>query len=932
MSARITLIAMLAIVLPTAAALAQLNNGDFTHELDGWQVSAAQTHAVLLDDTQFYSEPLALRMRHQNAATSRATQSVSLKANQTYTLLARVRAANIAGGNAMVTVHAGGATLAASRPLIGTSGTGGWQQVALVFDSGTNTTATVQLALTDASGDAWFDDVELREGRHQAQQNDDSGADLENIALGKPYTLTPNPNYGYCTDPGDATQLTDGVYTDGYFWVQPSTVGWTGAHPATVTIDLGEVHPIRGASYNTAGGRADVAFPPLIFMLVSEDNQTWHYAGNIVELSAEHGLPDPATYAIHRYWTDRLATRGRYVKFMAPSGGGGYSFVDEIEVYRGDDAQSDRPAPGPDFDIDDAEEFFAAQRVTAMARQRMTADLLAICDTLGETHADLASRIETVQVDVPTNFRAILPLGDLHRRIFQLQAKGWRKFGFDGLVVWRTNPWDMISHLEPPRQGGATLDVHLARNERQADAFLLSNAGNTDADVRLVVRGLPDGCVTIREAPFTDTASGIPVLAALPEAQRDGDACVITVHSGTTKQVWLTFDGKGLEAGEHDGAIALSSHNQSIPVTLTVYPVDFPDKPRLHLGGWDYTNAVMRDVTDANRDALIAHLRDRYVDTPWATGGVLNRSLNTSQLDTWLERWPNATNYFVFVAVTPTSFGHEMGSDAFNETVTEWIDFYVDALRERGVEPHQLGLLLVDENHSIDQDETIIAYAKVIQAAQPDVVIWGDPTWRDPREALPEMFEVHDVLCPNMPMWISNSEIFKPFFTAQRDAGRELWFYSCSGPGKLLDPYSYHRMQPWFCFQYDAKGMGYWAFGDSSNASTWNEYMAATAAYTPIFIDDTTVTAGKHMEAIREGVEDYEILCLLQDRVNDLSSRGVRNDTIDEAQRFLATAAQRVTHIMKDSSEIKWDVPKDRSVMDAVRIEALKLLSQLSVH
>ena len=75
---------------------------------------------------------------------------------------------------------------------------------------------------------------------------------LENLAVGKPYTLEPSPNYPHCTDPGDATQLTDGQYTDGYFWTQKSTVGWSGVEPIIITIDLGQVQPIRGASWSTA--------------------------------------------------------------------------------------------------------------------------------------------------------------------------------------------------------------------------------------------------------------------------------------------------------------------------------------------------------------------------------------------------------------------------------------------------------------------------------------------------------------------------------------------------------------------------------------------------------------------------------------------------------------------------------------------------------
>ena len=74
----------------------------------------------------------------------------------------------------------------------------------------------------------------------------------DNIALHKPYTLSPAPNYAACTDVGDATQLTDGTYTSGYFWTQMSTVGWISptSNP-TIKIDLGQTYPIQGISFNT---------------------------------------------------------------------------------------------------------------------------------------------------------------------------------------------------------------------------------------------------------------------------------------------------------------------------------------------------------------------------------------------------------------------------------------------------------------------------------------------------------------------------------------------------------------------------------------------------------------------------------------------------------------------------------------------------------
>ena len=112
----------------------------------------------------------------------------------------------------------------------------------------------------------------------------------ENLALGASYTMHPSPNYRLCTDPGDAEQITDGVYTDGYFWAQKSTVGYSEKTPSMVTIDLGDVKPIRGVSYHTAGGFASVRWPLTIRILVAGEDGEFREIGDLVQLSeAQHG-------------------------------------------------------------------------------------------------------------------------------------------------------------------------------------------------------------------------------------------------------------------------------------------------------------------------------------------------------------------------------------------------------------------------------------------------------------------------------------------------------------------------------------------------------------------------------------------------------------------------------------------------------------------
>jgi hypothetical protein len=501
--------------------------------------------------------------------------------------------------------------------------------------------------------------------------------------------------------------------------------------------------------------------------------------------------------------------------------------------------------------------------------------------------------------------------------------------------------------MESPTSGGAKVDVAMMQNEWRAAAFNLSNAGTSPVTLQLSIADLPGGTnpktIAVCEVPFTDTKSGVPVAAALPEAKFDGQHYQISIEPGMTKQVWLTFHSKDIPAGEYTGRVTIEPGALQVPVQLKVYPLAFPDQPTLHLGGWDYTDTDKHyEVTDANRDVFIRCLREHYVDTPWATPSVMPHGKydkdgnmieppDAAMFKHWIERWPNARKYFVFANLTEKFGGLEIGTPPFKKAVAQWINWWVAQLAKWNIQPDQLGLLLVDEPREAAQDAVIIEYAKVIREAQPKVIIFNDPIWVVPQKATPEMFELSTVLCPNLPMWESSrATSFADFYVKQRDAGRELWFYSCSGPGKLLDPYAYHRMQHWFCWKYDAKGSGFWAFGDSNGASSWYEYGSSVGAYTPLFLDNETVTGGKHMEAIREGMEDYEYLRMLRDRIAELEKKGVQNDAVTAAKTLLATAADRVTSCMEPHGTSLWKDAKDRSIADQVRVEVLDALLSLS--
>ncbi len=319
----------------------------------GWELSGSAG----LDNAQFYAGAMGLQMRHDERMTSRATATIKAGSRE-YLLLAWVRTDGVEGTGARLRVLTAGDTLVAqSEPVTGTEG---WRRVSVSFNPGGVNQATIELSLTDATGTAWFDDVIVGTRAELAQLlgEDEQQVERENIALGKPYTLSPPPSYQYCTDPGDEVQLTDGEYTVGYFWTQASTVGWYLYSPQ-VLVDLGSVQPIDGIVINCpGGGRAGVKFPATITYYVSDDGESFQ---EVAQLTPAGLLQDGSSWYTHKFLADDLNTRGRYV-MIALEKDGSTVFSDELEVYSGDhDADAVRFTGEP---VDRTEMAFAQYGIT----------------------------------------------------------------------------------------------------------------------------------------------------------------------------------------------------------------------------------------------------------------------------------------------------------------------------------------------------------------------------------------------------------------------------------------------------------------------------------------------------------------------------------------------------------------------------------------
>ncbi len=788
-----------------------------------------------------------------------------------------------------------------------------------------------------------------------------AGQSGENIALGKTYTLTPPPNYALCTDPGDSIQLTDGKVTNELFWTQRGSVGWSSVPYAAITVDLGRVEPICGVSFRTAGGGADVGWPAVVRVLIGEDGRSFRDFGDLVTLDHKDHGPWPDGYAIRRLSTSKLGTRGRFVRFVALSLNNNFNYVfcDEIEVFRGAPELIKAELSGTSVS-GDVEQFFGRWLVPAGIRNRFELDIKAVGKAIDAatlpapslrktllaqwTNIGTTLRASSVPCDT-TSFRTILPYNEAHAQLFRVQAALWKAQGRPSLTYAIPAIWDPTDLTALPATGGQ-IEVHTMLGEYRAAAVNLANASDAPIEVRIHFDNLPDSptprYVTVHEVPWTDTAEGQPVASALPLATRDGPAWRVTVLPGVVRQVWFTFHTEQTPPGDYKGKLVVENpHNGplQVPIHLRVYPLDFPQQTTLQLGGWDYTDAKGHGGMMQQKEQYIELLKTYFVNAPWATSSVMlpcsfaadgTAKLNTQMMDEWLTHWPNARRYSVYLNVPgQRDFGGaKLGSPEFDRHVGAWISAWVRHLGVKGIPPERLALLLHDEPGAQSDIGPFLAWAKAIHAEEPRVIVYETAFYDDPAKAPAAFFEACNVLCPHRPMWLDHNKSFTQFYRDQQRKGRTLNLYSSFGPARLLDPYSYYRLQAWHCWQIGATGSFFWAFGDNRESSSWNEYPVRIGPFTPLFLDDTTVTPAKQMEAIREGVEDYEYLLLLRNAVDKAKVAGRSDLMLNRAESLLATAADEIL-TAHSAGERDWRTPKDRTKADAVRIQILETLSAL---
>jgi len=724
-----------------------------------------------------------------------------------------------------------------------------------------------------------------------------------NVALGKEATFWPAPNYQYCTDAGDPTDLTDGVYwQSGGFWTFSGTVGWQfGRQPgALITFDLGAVYPIDAVGFDTVTGAAQVTFPAAVFVYVSDDGQNWHYVTDLIN----EALPQDS-FLRHRFVAQGLETRAHYIAFFVARGGF-YAFVDEIEVIKGDHHPGSVSFQDATVDWDDITGD-AAGRAESTVQKNTTLYLIEIArdqvtsmgggakaaalDQLRRLQRKAVDKVGTESVDYSQG----LPYTSVDQEVSEAVGRYFRSLGTEAVTLWQPTG-SIWSHTTSPFARPAVavapdLHVDMMIGEYEPVAFNLSN--NT-ADPVTITLSLSDligaGATPVWSNENVERRITTHVLGsgfqffddALPLIKDD----TFVIPAGMTRQVWLLPHSGGVEAGDYAATVTITAPTVSfeIPLTATVYPMEMPENPTYLSQAWGYftwepaAGYEEQAAAEMERAYTNAHvLYHHYI--PWPK---VNETTHTLVRDAegkivvdftrfdemlayrpYVKQWLFWTGFeFGFMHLKYNKRVDDMpavGTPEYEAIFKEWVLQIRDHMAAKGFGTDQWAFYWVDEPGEQRFLDYIVPSSAMAKEVDPTILVWEDHQISlDLLEQYPDAIDIH---CSPTWYYRNNPAILQHALAEDQPSVH----YVC-GSSKANDPHSYYRLHHMASVELGLDGAGMWVWGDSGGQ--FNDY-TGSPSYGMVYASTDGPITGKRREAWREGIEDVELWRHLRNAADD---------------------------------------------------------------
>ena len=564
------------------------------------------------------------------------------------------------------------------------------------------------------------------------------------------------------------------------------------------------------------------------------------------------------------------------------------------------------------------------RRAQQRARDRLTKDLDRVhLVALQTKDPEVAAREKALRElvgkvdDLPTSFKTRdgPPYFPLHAEVYKLMARANRALWQDSQTVpavyarWiepfaETEPLDVAK----PGSEGVPWTIEMLKGELDQACVRLTNLTDQQQTLSLQLADLKTGAgatlgakrITWRELRYVETRDGQVIDDPMPRIGTGSGPIEVTLAPGITRDVWVMVNSQGVEAGQYEGQLKVSTgeDTRSLPLETLVHPLDFPEQVPIHTFAYAYTTwGLLKGRTEMSRADLRAHRVNTYVIhpsfTPWPTFDDDRQwqGLDWSKMDRQIALHQGAKCFLLWPGLeagrtewlTPDG-GPKYPSDEWKTFASRWAKELAAGMTQRGFGYDRWALYLVDEP-SGRRAQIARTAGEAVRAADPKVRIFENPygaaTDRDMRQMVP----VIDIWCPSLNT--AKDERLK----FCRETAQEVWTYQVLG--KTSDPLRAYRAAFWECYAKDLRGHGFWDYADCGG-SVWDAYDNDRHDYAVVYdgAEDELIPS-KRWEAYREGAEDFALLSMLREAGAPQEAKALAETVVADPQPSTVWAARQ---------------------------------------
>lgn len=500
-------------------------------------------------------------------------------------------------------------------------------------------------------------------------------------------------------------------------------------------------------------------------------------------------------------------------------------------------------------------------------------------------------------------------------------------------LLWQDmNPWDNINPLDelPDHRLPLTMSTWAFGNEVESVCANIVNLSPDNLTLR-IDPGILAGDKPQPTHHFVELFRPVELPGSKGEMIPDllvscDPGYIIDLAPAQAKQIWFNIKTKDLEPGRYlfswkIRTLDTQSASTDIQIEVDVSKIRLAEKSSFAANFWSQNQlGDIETISDLNDHLQTVWTRiplpSAQADEQGEIVGELDWQqhdqivLKIIQIEKILYNSPVVPRLPDGVAMTPElkltaqkNYAHEM----------------MKHLRQLGLDYQDFAFYPQDEPGLVGGVDDYVELARNIKAIDPNFLVYANPAEGITIDMIEQMYEVTDVWQPDMG---SIAALGKPYLDAMRKGNKPVWTFTPPGWARITSPLGFYRALSWIAYYWDLQGAGYWVYHSDDLWATRPEY---EPDYGSVAFDGRALLPSRRWEATRDGIEDYNMLCLLRDKLKAKSYTEIQN-LLEEAVDYVAQRA--IISVPIPAADYELDFPKFQNYRKEIRAALEKLFDQ----